>query len=392
MTETINRKLKVFLCHASEDKPAVRELYQLLISQNWIDPWLDEEKLLPGQDWNMEIEKAVENADAVIVFLSDNSVGKEGYIQRELRFTLDIALEKPEGEIFIIPLRLNDCALPRRLQSWHYVDFFPKAKYQDSYLRLLESLTSKGSVNIETNLPKERQRFNQVTKQGNSSWRIIDKQESLSFSKKIDLGIDGFLRELTEKLFRFFLDVQDIKNHYVQRIAGTLFEFFAMLAFIYATIAQARNIFPISLPTFSFDIFPSLIISTVGVSIMLGFYISDMLGVSHFTTVWHKLSKSKQPVVSFLVISNFLLSIIFGSILTYAKSDFLVSEYFQTTFYFLAAFSQAFLIVPLYFTIFLFSGSILGGLLILLIILIEVGRLPIRLLSFLSDSIRHKKT
>jgi len=55
---TTDRKLRVFLCHSSQDKPIVRELYQRLLSESWIDRWLDEEKLLPGQDWDMEIEKA----------------------------------------------------------------------------------------------------------------------------------------------------------------------------------------------------------------------------------------------------------------------------------------------------------------------------------------------
>jgi len=58
MPETQNHPLKVFLCHASQDKTLVRELYQKLSAEGWIDPWLDEEKLLPGQDWDLEIEKA----------------------------------------------------------------------------------------------------------------------------------------------------------------------------------------------------------------------------------------------------------------------------------------------------------------------------------------------
>ena len=67
-----DRKLHVFpstgsgqrLCHPSQDKPIVREPCQRLNAapqggdKGWIDPWLDEEKLLPGQDWDMEIEKA----------------------------------------------------------------------------------------------------------------------------------------------------------------------------------------------------------------------------------------------------------------------------------------------------------------------------------------------
>jgi len=137
------RRIRVFLCHASQDKLAVRLLYQKLSGEGWIDPWLDEEKLLPGQNWDIEIEKAVESADAVIVFLSRNSVNKEGYVQQELRFVLNIALTKPEETIFVIPLRLEECEPPRRLRAWHYADFFPPERRDQVYNRLLESLKAR---------------------------------------------------------------------------------------------------------------------------------------------------------------------------------------------------------------------------------------------------------
>jgi hypothetical protein len=141
-----SRKLKVFLCHASQDKPAVREFYSRLSNLTWIDPWLDESRILPGQDWNLEIEKAVESSDAVIVFLSKNSVGKEGYIQRELRFALDVANEKPEGAIFIIPARLDsEVSSPRRLSSYQWVDLFEK----DGYQKVIQALEIRGkAINI----------------------------------------------------------------------------------------------------------------------------------------------------------------------------------------------------------------------------------------------------
>lgn len=143
-----NHKLRVFLCHASQDKSAVRDLYQRLKTESWLDPWLDEENILPGQDWNLEIEQAVETADAVIVFLSNNSVSKEGFIQRELRYVLDIALEKPEGTIFVVPIRLDNCQPPRPLRSWQYVDFFPRSRQEWAYSRLLESLRVRGGKPI----------------------------------------------------------------------------------------------------------------------------------------------------------------------------------------------------------------------------------------------------
>jgi len=55
----MDRKLRVFLCHASQDKPIVRELYQRLNAapqggdKGWIDPWLDEKILLLSQDWDI---------------------------------------------------------------------------------------------------------------------------------------------------------------------------------------------------------------------------------------------------------------------------------------------------------------------------------------------------
>lgn len=41
-------KLHVFLCHASQDKPTVRESYQRLLAEGWLDPWLNEETQFAG--------------------------------------------------------------------------------------------------------------------------------------------------------------------------------------------------------------------------------------------------------------------------------------------------------------------------------------------------------
>jgi len=152
----IERKLSVFLCHSSQDKPIVRELCQRLSAEGWLDPWLDEEKLLPGQNWDFEIEKAVESSDVVIVCLSNNSVTKEGYVQRELKYVLDIALEKPEETIFIIPLRLEECTPPRRLRPWQYADYFPAENREAAFARLLASLKLRAQdldLRVETLLP-----------------------------------------------------------------------------------------------------------------------------------------------------------------------------------------------------------------------------------------------
>jgi hypothetical protein len=134
-----NQSLRVFLCHSSNDKPAVRELYQKLSAEPWIRPWLDEEELYPGQDWNMEIEKAIETTDVILVCLSNNSITKEGYVQKEIKTALDYSDYKPEGAVFIIPIRLEDCKPPNRLSKWQYADYF-EGQRERALGRLLVSL------------------------------------------------------------------------------------------------------------------------------------------------------------------------------------------------------------------------------------------------------------
>lgn len=131
------RPLKVFLCHAREDKPQVRELYRRLHADG-IEVWLDERSLLPGQDWKVEIPKAVRESDVVIVCMSPVSARKEGFVQAEINFALDMALQKPEGTIYIVPAKLEECEVPDKLSRWQWVNLFEDAN--DGYEMLMLSL------------------------------------------------------------------------------------------------------------------------------------------------------------------------------------------------------------------------------------------------------------
>ena len=134
MPETKHR-LKVFLCHASVDKPKVRELYNYLRRRR-IKPWFDEIDLVGGQDWKAEIPKAIHTSDAIIICLSKSSIDKEGFVQREIKFALDKALEMPEGRIYLIPVRFEEVAVPDALSRFQWVDLFDEA----GYTRMMRSL------------------------------------------------------------------------------------------------------------------------------------------------------------------------------------------------------------------------------------------------------------
>ena len=185
---TINRKLKVFLCHSKDDKAQVRELYRRLVGDGF-DAWLDEEKLIPGQDWDLEIRKAVRDSDVVVVCLSKGSVTKAGYIQKELRFALDVADEQPEGSIFIIPARLEDCEAPSRLSKWHWVNLFDEKGYQ----QLKTSLEFRAKVlGILWRLPIKQHLENspvfQVAMNDQRQTATVEKKEEINPRKRIILS------------------------------------------------------------------------------------------------------------------------------------------------------------------------------------------------------------
>ncbi len=59
--------------------------------------------------------------------------------KKELRYAREIALEKPEEAIFLIPLRLDECEVPRGLRFYQWVDYFGERK-NEGYDSLVESL------------------------------------------------------------------------------------------------------------------------------------------------------------------------------------------------------------------------------------------------------------
>lgn len=118
----LKANLEIFINYAKEDKNYADKIYTFLIN-NGYNVWYDNKNLLPGHDWDLEIQKAIRHSDVVLVLLSNNSVNKEGYVQKEIKLLLDMSDKKPEGAIFLIPIRIQECKIPIRLEKLQYVDY-----------------------------------------------------------------------------------------------------------------------------------------------------------------------------------------------------------------------------------------------------------------------------
>jgi hypothetical protein len=116
---------RVFIAYGKEDESQARRLYEEL-NRAGFTPWMDARKLLAGQNWPRAIEVAIESSDFFVACFSGKSVRKKGGFQSEIRYALDCARRMPLDEIYIVPVRLDNCAVPRTIQhELQYIDLFP---------------------------------------------------------------------------------------------------------------------------------------------------------------------------------------------------------------------------------------------------------------------------
>jgi hypothetical protein len=129
---------QIFLSYAREDKEKVQELYRRL-SEAGFNPWMDVADILPGEMWETSIKKAIRDSDFFLVCLSSNSVNKRGFLQTEIKDALNIWQEMLVDDIYVIPVRLENCELPESLQAFQSMSLLD----EDSWPRLLKALKKK---------------------------------------------------------------------------------------------------------------------------------------------------------------------------------------------------------------------------------------------------------
>lgn len=153
-----NQPTKVFISYAREDIEFAKWIHSNLMKKG-IEPWMDKTNLLPGQKWKNEISKAIKNSDAFIAIISKTSVAKKGFVQKEIRYALEVLSEQPANKIYIIPARL-DKTHPEfpEFEDISWVDMFDDRQVgMELILRSIELITSS---KISTNKEKAKRQEN----------------------------------------------------------------------------------------------------------------------------------------------------------------------------------------------------------------------------------------
>lgn len=118
----IKTEKRIFLSYAREDLIRVKKYHKRLLSGGFY-PWMDEEDLLPGQLWEYEILRAIQESDYFIALLSSKTQ-KDGFILKEITHALELKKSIGKEKIFLIPARIEECEIPYLLKDHQYVDLF----------------------------------------------------------------------------------------------------------------------------------------------------------------------------------------------------------------------------------------------------------------------------
>jgi len=110
---------KVFISHSSLDKPFAKILCMDLEANGYV-PWLDEWDIKVGESIPERISNGLEEADFVIVILSENAISSK-WVERE--WQTKYWNEIQHGRIHVLPLLLKDCKIPELLKTKKYADF-----------------------------------------------------------------------------------------------------------------------------------------------------------------------------------------------------------------------------------------------------------------------------
>ncbi len=142
----------IFISYGREDWELASRLYGDLKTHG-LEPWIDQEDLLPGQNWKSTNKNVMRGSEYILALFSSRTVDKRGYVQTEVRDALELLREFPNSKIFLIPVRIDECKPSHEMiKELHRIDLFPD--YSSGLAKLLMSFRK---IEIKDKVSKSNQ-------------------------------------------------------------------------------------------------------------------------------------------------------------------------------------------------------------------------------------------
>jgi hypothetical protein len=153
--------VRPFISYAREDFEFAKRLYADL-RRLGAEPWMDVEELTGGTDWQAAVRHAIRESTHFLALISRSSVNKRGYVQKEVRQALELLDEFAPGDVFIVPIRIDD-SRPRHepLQRLQWIDMF--GSYSVGLQQLAVALQLRARRRMSADAAKTAIRFHSVS-------------------------------------------------------------------------------------------------------------------------------------------------------------------------------------------------------------------------------------
>jgi hypothetical protein len=113
---------RVFLSYPKENSEAALKIYETL-TDNGCAVWMDKKSLVPGQRWREVIENRIRDSQFLLLLCSKEGLARRGFFHAEQNLAWKMQAEIPSDQLYLIPVRINECQLPPHIAELHYLDW-----------------------------------------------------------------------------------------------------------------------------------------------------------------------------------------------------------------------------------------------------------------------------
>jgi hypothetical protein len=119
----------VFISYSRDDLGFIVEFDNFLVALG-ISTWFDKKSLLSGRRWEDAIEDEIQNSTVFITCLSKTGTSRPGFFHAEQALAEKAALKMPREKLFIVPVLLGDCEIPRTLRQYNATNLVEPGSFE----------------------------------------------------------------------------------------------------------------------------------------------------------------------------------------------------------------------------------------------------------------------
>ena len=170
---------------------------------DFLDIWIDENKLLIGENLPNELSSSIKNADYVVLFLSRDSIGSD-WVSKEIE--LSIEKEKLLDRPFLLPILIDECQIPAALKDRLYLKL--NSQTEDDVIFLSEQLKQQlFKLVIKYGYSAEQKNNNIIEMERNDNTIEV---EGNSLGEKLNGAINAYgtlINNFTEQIKKNYMDI-----------------------------------------------------------------------------------------------------------------------------------------------------------------------------------------